>query len=181
MFYKVDDYGESFMDYDQLVPITYTIAATETKQIMDVRAFFDWKTLRGDYWRRRVTKEDGVKEHKAEWVLEPYCQNVYTALQYIRTFQLRVGETYRYKVCDDGKVWEVKAKVLREEVLKTEVGTFNTLVIEPQVAIDGILKPMGEVLFWLSNDDRKFFLKFEAKIKIGKLVGYVKALERGRP
>ena len=40
---------------------------------------------------------------------------------------------------------------------------------------------MGEVYFWFTDDDRKFPIKFESKIKIGKLVGYLKALEKGAP
>ena len=181
MFYKVDDYAEVFLDYDQMVPINFVLSAVETKQLMDIRAFFDWKTMKADFWRKRVTKEDGPKEVKETWDLEPYIQNVYSALQYIRVFPMKVGDTYRYKVIDDKKTWEVSAKILRKEVLKTDAGTFNTTVIEPTVGIGGILKPMGEVLFWLTDDDRKFIVKFEAKIKIGKIIGYLKALDKGAP
>jgi len=181
MFYKVDDYGEAFLDYEQMIPINFTISAVETKQIMDVRAFFDWKNMKVDYWRKRVTQEDGVQETKTQWPLEPFAQNTYSALQYIRLFPMKVGETYRYKVADDGKLWEVKAKALRKEILKTDLGTFPTTVVEPSVEVGGVFKPMGEVLFWFTDDDRKFLVKFEAKIKIGKLIGYLKGLDRGGP
>jgi len=181
MFYKVDDYCESFLDYEEMVPLNFTLSATETKQIKEVRQFFDWKNRKADYWERRVTKEDGVQEKKRSWDLEPYSQNIYTAVQYIRTFQLQDGKTYIYHVSDDGRTWDVKATVLRREILKTDLGNFKSVVIKPEVFTEGILKPMGEVLFWYSDDDRKFPIKFESKIKIGKVIGYLKGMEKGAP
>lgn len=181
MFYKVDDYCESYLDYDELVPLTLTISAKETKQLREVRQFFDWKTKKANYWEQRVTSEDGVKEKKNSWDLVPFSQNIYTALYYIRTFALKDGKTYAYHVSDDNRNWDVRASVLRRELLKTDLGNFQTVVVKPEVATEGVLKPMGDVLFWYTDDDRKFPVKFESKIKIGKIVGYLKALERGAP
>jgi hypothetical protein len=181
MFYKVDDHCESFVDYEEMVPLTFTLSATESKQLMEVRQFFDWKNKKADYWQRRVTKEDGPKEQKKTWDLIPFSQNIYTALQYIRIFQLRDGKTYTYHVSDDGRAWDVKATVLRREILKTDLGSFKSIVVQPEVLTEGILKPMGEVLFWYTDDDRKFPIKFESKIKIGKIIGYLKGLEKGSP
>ena len=179
MFYKVDDFCESFVDYEQLVPFNFILSAKETKQLREVRMFFDWKTKKADYWEQRVTAEDGKQEKKKTWDLVPFSQNIYTALQYIRVFQLVDGKTYTYHVSDDGKTWDVRATVIRREILKTDVGNFKTIVVKPEVATGGILKPMGEVYFWFTDDDRKFPIKFEAKIKIGKIVGYLKGIDKG--
>ena len=181
MFYKVDDFCESFLDYEQLVPLNFTLSATETKQIKEVRQFFDWKNSKADYWERRVTKDNGVEEKNRSWDLTPFSQNIYTAVQYIRNFQLEDGKTYIYHVSDDGRTWDVKATVLRREILKTDLGNFKTIVIHPEVYTEGILKPLGEVLFWYTDDDRKFLVKFESKIKIGKVIGYLKGMEKGAP
>jgi hypothetical protein len=181
MFYKLDDHCESFLDYEELVPLNYTLSATETKQLMEIRQFFDWKNKKADLWQRRVTKESGAEEKKKSWDLLPFSQNIYTALQYVRIFQLKDGKTYSYHVSDDGRQWDVKATVLRREILKTDLGNFKTIVVQPEVSTEGILKPMGEVYFWLTDDDRKFFVKFESKIKIGKIIGYLKGLEKGTP
>lgn len=181
MFYKVDDFCESYVDYEQLVPLNFTMSVKESKQLREVRTFFDWKSQKADFWEQRVTAEDGKKENKKNWELVPFAQNVYTALQYVRVFQLEDGKTYSYHVSDDGNTWDVKAEVVRREILKTDLGNFKTVVIKPEVATKGILKPMGEVFFWFTDDDRKFPIKFESKIKIGKIVGYLKGLEKGSP
>jgi hypothetical protein len=179
MFYKVDDYGESYMDYEEMVPLTFTLSAIETKQLREVRMFFDWKKKKADFWEKKVTKEYGVEEKNKSWELQPYCQNIYTALYYVRTFALRDGKTYVYRVSDEGRTWDVRATVVRREILKTDLGNFKTIVVRPEVATEGVLKPMGEVLFWFTDDERKFPVKFESKIKIGKIIGYLKALEPG--
>jgi len=181
MFYRVDDFCDSYVDYEELVPLNFTLSATETKQLKEVRQFFDWKNKKADYWERRVTKESGPEEKKKSWDLIPYSQNIYTAIQYVRIFQLRDGKTYIYHVSDDGRAWDVKATVLRREILNTALGNMKTIVVKPEVLTEGILKPMGEVLFWYTDDDRKFPVKFEAKIKIGKVIGYLKGLEKGSP
>jgi hypothetical protein len=181
MFYRIEDFCESYLDYEQLVPLNFTLSATETKQLMEARQFFDWKNKKADYWQRRVTKENGVEEKKKSWDLLPFSQNIYTAVQYIRIFQLRDGKTYTYHVSDDGRIWDVKATVVRREILKTDLGNLKTIVVKPEVMTEGILKPMGEVLFWYTDDDRKFPVKFESKIKIGKIIGYLKGLEKGTP
>ncbi|MDZ4677876.1 MAG: DUF3108 domain-containing protein [Oligoflexia bacterium] len=181
MFYKIDDFANSYMDYEQLVPINFSISVKESKQLREVRQIFDWKTLKASFWERKVTQESGVEEKKKNWDLRPFSQDIYTALYYIRMFALKEGKTYIYPVSDDNKNWEVKAKVIRREILKTDLGNFKTVVIQPQVAAEGVFKPMGEVFFWYTDDERHFPVKFEAKIKIGKLVGYLKALEKGAP
>ncbi|MCC6276553.1 MAG: DUF3108 domain-containing protein [Oligoflexia bacterium] len=180
-FYKVDDQVDGYMDFEQLVPVSFTLSVNESKQLREVRQFFDWKTRKADFWERKVTKEDGTEEKKKGWDLIPFSQDVYSAVHYIRFFQLRDGKTYSYPVSDDFKAWEVKATVIRRETIKTELGPMKAILIQPQVAREGVFKPMGEVNFWYSDDERKFPLRFEAKIKIGKLVGVIKALERGGP
>jgi hypothetical protein len=180
MFYKVDDYCESFVDYEQMVPLNFTLSAKETKQLREIRTFFDWKKKEADFWEKKITKESGTEEKKKNWALRPFSQNVYTALQYARVFQLKVGKTYEWRVSDEGRAWDVKATVLRKEKLKTDIGTFDTLVIRPEVETAGILQKKGEVLFWVTDDDRKFPVRLEAKIKIGKVIGYLKAIEKGQ-
>ena len=70
----------------------------------------------------------------------------------------------------------VKGHVLRRETITTDIGELKTVVVKPEVQIDGIFKPMGEVLFWLTDDDRKFVVRIESKIKIGTIVGSLKEI-----
>lgn len=179
MFYSVEDSADSFIDFDSLLPFSFEVNAIESKKLLAVKSVFDFSKMKAWRWERRVSKEDGEKEKRNDWDLIPYSQNVLSSFWYIRMFDLKPGKTIQFRVADDGKNMVVKVKVLRKEKVKTDLGTFDTVVIQPFVEIGGIFQPMGDVFFWVTDDDRKLYVKLEAKIKIGKVIGYLRSLEKG--
>jgi hypothetical protein len=178
--YRVEDWAETFLDYEDMVPYNYAIHVKESKQLKEIRSYIDWKTMKNKYWEKKITKEKGLEEKTREWDVKPFTQNVFSVAYYIRTFTLRPGKTIKVRVTDDKKNMVVTAKVLRQEILETDIGDLDTLVIEPKMAVEGIFKPMGEILFWVTNDDRKFIVKIQSAIRIGKIVGYLNTIEKGR-
>lgn len=178
--YAVDDKVTTYMSYEDMVPLSLQISIKESAQLAETRTFFDWKNMRASYWQKRITKEKGERSHKVEWDLLPYSQNVITASYYLRAFKLEPGKKLAFRVADEGKNIVFTGEVLRREKLSTEIGELDTVVIRPQVTADGVFKPIGEILIWLTDDDRKFFVRLESKIKIGTIVAKLKSLEKGR-
>lgn len=178
--YAVDDKAVTYMSYDEMRPLNLSITIKESKQLAETRTFFDWKTLKGNYWQKKVTKEKGEQSKKLEWAILPYSQNVISAVYYLRTFKLEVGKKIAFRVADEGKNIVFKAEVLRKEKLSTPVGTFDTLVLKPEIHVDGAFKPVGEMFIWVTDDDRKFLVKLESKIKIGTVVAKLKSIDKGR-
>ncbi|MCB0342316.1 MAG: DUF3108 domain-containing protein [Pseudobdellovibrionaceae bacterium] len=178
MFYKVDDWAETFLDYEELVPLTMGIHVNESKQARDIRSYFDWKKLEATFWEKKVTKEKGEEEKKQVWKLAPYSQNVVSAIFYLRNFNLRVGKTIAFPVSDDGKNFVFSGKVLRKEVLTTEAGTFNCFVIKPELKLDGVFKPVGDVYLWITDDKYRTMVRLESKIKIGTIIAEATKIER---
>jgi hypothetical protein len=174
--YAVDDTAETFLDYDTLLPYNMAVDVKETKQLRTVRSYFDWKLKKAFFWEKKITKKNGVEERKLDWTIDSYAQNIFSAAFYLRTFTLTPGKTIEFKVSDNGKNMVVKANVIRRETIQTDIGELKTVVIKPELAIDGIFKPMGEVFFWLTDDDRKFIVRIESKIKIGTIVGSLKEI-----
>jgi hypothetical protein len=172
-FYAVDDSAETFMDYEDMVPYNMSVHVKETKQLREVRSYFDWKKNTAHFWEKKITKKNGVEEKKLEWKIEPYAQNVFSAAFYLRTFKLEPGKTVEFRVSDNEKNMVVKGHVLRREKLTTEVGELNTVVIKPEIQIGGIFQPMGDVYFWMTDDDRKYVVRIESKIKIGTITAAV--------
>lgn len=181
LVYFVDDYGESFMDYETMLPQSATVSATESKKLLALKTVFDFQKLKGLRWERLVNKGEQPRERNVEWDILPYSQNVISAFYYVRAFTLKPGKVFRFRVAEDGKNMDVRIEVLRREKIKTLVGELNTVVLRPTVEVGGIFQPMGEVLFWMTDDDQKLFVKLEAQIKIGKVVGVLRKLERGTP
>lgn len=180
-FYSVDDYVVTLVDFENLVPNAFTLHVKETGQVKEARSFFDHVNNKATYWQKKVTEKNGVEEKKIEWEILPYAQNVFSAVFYMRNFQWDVGVENAFVVADDEKNLVFKAKGIRKEVLSTDAGEFQTIVIKPEITLKDKFQPVGDIFIWLSDDDRKFILRIEAKIKIGTLVSEVYELNKGAP
>lgn len=178
--YAVDDKAVTYLSYDELVPLNLQISIKESKQLAETRTYFDWKAMRASYWQKKITQEKGERSKKIDWDLLPYSQNVISAAYYMRVFQYSLGKTLAFRVADEGKNIVFKGEVIRKERIETPVGEFDTIVLKPQLTVDGIFKPVGEILIWLTDDDRKFLVRLESKIKIGTVVAKLRSLDKGR-
>lgn len=178
--YEVDDRVTTYLSYDELIPYSLQVSIKESGQLAEARTFFDWKTMKASYWQKRITKEKGERSKKIEWDLLPFSQNVISAPYYLRAFKMEPGKKLAFRVADEGKNIVFTGEVLRREKLKTPIGELDTVVIRPQVTADGEFKPIGEILIWLTDDDRKFLVRLESKIKIGTIVAKLKSLDKGQ-
>ncbi len=179
-FYAVDDMATTYVNHENLLPFNFEISVKESKQLADIKSFFDWEKLKGNYWEKRVSKDKGERSKSIEWEIKPYSQNVISAIFYLRNFTLTPGKKLAFPVADEGRNIVFKGDILRKEKLKTDVGTFDTVVIRPQFEVDGVFKPTGDILIWLTDDERKFIVRIESKIKIGTIVGKLRGLTPGR-
>lgn len=178
-FYAVDDFVTTLMDYTNLVPSVFTLHVKETAQIREARAFFDVEKGFATFWERKVTEKNGEEEKKIQWDIADYSQNVYSSIFYLRVFQWTVGQEHAFRVANDGENLIFRAKAIRKEKISTDVGEFDAIVIKPEIELKGKFKPVGDIFLWLSDDDRKFILRIESKIKIGTLVSEISELDRG--
>jgi hypothetical protein len=179
LFYTVDDKAEAFLDYEQMIPYSYSIDARETKQVRNVKTYFDWSKMTGHMWDKKLKKGKKEPEEKnITWNILPYSQNVLTVAYYMRCFDLKVGSKIAVRVAHEGTNIIMRAKVVREEKLNTNAGMLDTVVIKPEFEIDGVFKPVGDVFIWLTKDDRKFIARIESKIKIGTVVVAVQKIKK---
>jgi Protein of unknown function (DUF3108) len=98
---------------------------------------------------------------------------------YLRAFVLTPGKKLEFRVADAGKNYVFKGEVLRREKINTEVGSLNTVVVRPTFQVDDKFKQTGETLIWLTDDDRKYIVRIESKVKIGTIVGKLKSIDPG--
>ena len=152
----------------------------ESKQLAEARTFVDWKTLKASYWQKKVTKEKGEESKKIEWNVLPFSQNVISAVYYLRAFSYREDKLMSFRVADEGKNIVFSGEFVRKEHLVTDIGEFDTIVMKPKITVDGAFAPVGDILFWLTDDDRKFIVRIESKIKIGTLIAKIKKIEKGQ-
>lgn len=179
-FYKMNDRAVTYVDYETLLPYGYSLDVKESGQLRTARQVFDYNAKKAKFWEVKVTENDGQKEKKIEWDLPDYAQNVFTAIFYMRLFRWEVGKSYSFMVAHDGENLVFKGTALRKEIIETDLGPKQAVVVKPELTLKGVFKPMGDIYFWFSDDDRKYILKIEAKIKIGSLRADVSSIYPGQ-
>ena len=179
-FYSVEDSATTYVDFLEFVPRVFTLSVKETGQIKDAKGLFDVENNKATYWEKKFTKKSGQEEVKKEWDIPPFSQNVYSAAFYMRLFKWEVGKEYSFRVADAGENIVFRGKAIRKERISTEVGEFNAIVIKPEITVKGIFKPIGDIYFWLSDDDRKYILRIESSIKIGTVISEITKIKPGK-
>lgn len=178
-FYSVKDRAETWVGYDDLVPRAYQLHVKESGQLREAKSAFNVEKNEATFWEKKVTKKSGEETKKQNWSILPYSQNVFSALFYLRAFNWEVGKEYAYRVAHDEENLVFTGKALRKETIDTPLGPKKAIVIQPSVTLKGAFKPLGNVFFWLSDDEHKYLLRMELEIKIGTLVSEVVSIEPG--
>lgn len=179
-YYSVDDEISTLMDFENMIPNVFTMHVKESSQLRESKSFFDYDQMKAFYWEKKVTEKSGVEEKKLQWEILPYSQNVFSSLFYLRTFTWHVGKEYSFRVADDGENVVFRGKAVSQEVLKTEVGQRPAFKIKLEFTVKGVFKPVGDIYIWISDDEAKYILKIESKIKIGTLVSEVVSINPGQ-
>lgn len=180
LFYRLDDMIESFWDYEGLFSHRFHMTLDETKQTRDVLELFDPQAKKAFYWNRRNQPDKPPVESKEYFDMVPFAQDSLTAVYYLRTLPLRDGETYTFPVVSEGKGWDCVVTVMRRQMMDTPLGRVQTVVVAPQTRYNGVLKQeKGEGMIWLTDDDRRFVIRLEAKVKIGTILAQAKKIELG--
>ena len=52
------------------------------------------------------------------------------------------------------------------DLVDTPVGRVNTIVVKPETRYQGVLQKKGDSFLWLTDDDRRYIIRLEAKVKI---------------
>lgn len=175
--YAVDDWAETFLDFQNLTPYNLAVHVKESKQLKESRSVYDFTHHEASFWEKQITKEKGEKNKKLTWTIEDFSQNVLSAIYYVRTFTFRKGKVVLFRIADAGKNILFRAEVVREEKLTHEKSELNTFVLKLDFKQDGFFQKTGDVFLWLTQDERKFPVRIESKIKIGTLVGALKELK----
>ena len=87
-----------------------------------------------------------------------------------RTWNLKPGEQRDALVLFDDEFYELTLHALRYEEVRTPLGTFNTIVLEPRMektAPKGMFKRGSTVCVWISQDEQKLPVKFQVDFKFG--------------
>ena len=149
----------------------------EGKRQRDILLTFDRENGKGCYLAHDFSKTPPVELKNEEVKNVPKCvQDILSAIYFSRLRELRIGEKYPLTISDDGTVKNVEVKVIRSETVEVAAGKFQALKVETGSLFGGLFKTSGTLLIWVTGDERKIPIRFEAKIKLGKVYGTIRQM-----
>ncbi len=174
LFYRLNDVAESYLDSSALLSHKFSLKLDESLQQREVLELYDQKAKKVYFWSKLDHKKKGKSQEQFESPISEFTQDSISAFYYLRTLPLEVGKVYPFPLVLNGRLTNVQVTVVRKEELNTKIGTFPTIVVKPEAVIEGVLKSAGDSFIWISDDAERRILKIDAKIKVGKVIGYLR-------
>jgi len=156
-----------------------SILTTNPESKLGQSKSYSLKTREGNHRRDRDVQfnhakgiayyKDNINGEKRELPITAATLDTLSSFYFVRTLKLEVGKSVFLTILDNLKIWHVEVQVLRKEKIKTSLGTFDTIVIKPLMQSEGIIDRKGEMLIWLTDDNRLLPVKMKTKVKIGSV------------
>ena len=151
----------------------------------DMKGIFSWhfeKHLReGKYKADRYVDFDHFNHvavrGKDSLAVPPFVQDVLSALYFIRTQDLVVGQPISVDNYSDNKLYPLEVKVHKKERKRVRAGEFDCVVVEPILKAAGIFEHKGQLWVWLTDDERRIPVMMKSKILIGSIIAELEKIE----
>lgn len=163
-FFEVRDRYESYMDTTELYSLRYEKHIREGKFKRDEWVEFDQVAHRAKYKDKVVP-------------IPPRAQDVLSALYYVRTLPLEVGQSISLANHTDKKNYPLLVKVHGRERVKVDAGEFDCLIVEPILRGPGIFTQKGRLMVWLTDDERRMPVLMKSKVVIGHVAAVLKSYQ----
>ena len=161
LFYYVRDMGETFVDVRELHPWYFRLDQHEGSRVVQHTVTFDQQ--RGVAIHTK--NQDAPREVKVPVGVHDSLSSFYM----LRTLPLRVGQSIHLHTFANGKTYDVEVQILRREKVEAYWGPVDALVVRPLMRFEEILRQKGDVLIWVTDDDRRLPIRMRTAIKVGSI------------
>lgn len=169
-FFRVEDRVESLFDPENMQSVSYTISERFGRKKRHRSLIFD-RDL-------NVVRSTFNNEPAQTLAIPDGVQDGLAFLYFIRTVKdFTVGKIFAVDVHESGKNWSVEVHTLGKERVKTAAGEFETVKIMTRPLYEGRFMNKGEVVLWLTDDDRKVPVLMKSTIRVGSFVFSLKDIK----
>ena len=95
--------------------------------------------------------------------------SIMSAFYLVRTLPLKEGATSRFSAVSGKKRYELKVIVHKRETIKTDLGSFKTVKVEPVLDGDGIFNSSGRIFIWFTDDEKRIPVLMQCEIALGSI------------
>ena len=146
------------------------------ESLIDVKGIFSrryWTQQSEGNWKGERKYEFDQENNSARYNDENYyirygVQDEMSAVFYVRTLDLRVGNPIYLDIFAKKQNWQVKCNVLTTEKIRVGAGEFDTILVEPELRFDGIMKK-GKIKVWYTNDARRIPVQVKSRFVLGAI------------
>ncbi len=165
IFFKVRDRIDSYADAGMNHSLYYKKDQEEGKTRRNIKVNFDWENNESTY----VNFDTEPKVIS----LLPGSFDPLSVFYYSRLFDFQKVEEFEHPVTDGEKNLVGRMRVLGKETISVPAGTFETLVIEPDLKnLEGVFskKQRAKIKLWITNDERRLLVQMKSKAIVGSFV-----------
>lgn len=175
--FKVRDVNQSWLDAEKFYSLGYGQSVREGGYRRDEWLRFDYA---GRKYRGQVQKKE--EPRPIEGALEIPVLDMLSSLYCVRAQKLQIGQDIVFDIVNREKQYPLVVKVLKKERVKTAAGSFDCVVVEPQIRGEGIFVSKGKSLkVWLTDDVYKMPVKMKVEVFIGSVSAELLEFKRQAP
>lgn len=162
--FKVEDFHESLIDPETLLPIQYTKNLSEGNYRCHEITRFDFKEKLAHY-EHQVT---GKKKH---YFIEEDTRDLMSFMYFTRSSSLAPDSIIRYRVMADEKIYDLILNTadLDEIELPDYEEKVISLKMVPEALFDGLFVKEGKATVWVSRDARHLMTFAKIKVPFGRV------------
>jgi hypothetical protein len=116
-----------------------------------------------------------IKKDVTKFNIPACVQDPISALYSLRNSQLELGHVQTFTIGNDDKIKQVSTYVEAKTSVNTPMGSFQCWKVRADALKDGLFKEGGQFRIWISSDDNKVPVQFEAKVSLGRVLGVLKS------
>jgi hypothetical protein len=149
-----------------------------------VVSYVDAEGLFSRYFMKRLREgsyrktEELVFDHEAgiardhrgrEYEIPHGVHDPLSAFYHVRTLDLEVGRDVFLTAHESDDTYELRVIVHRQEAVETDLGTFDCFVIQPIMLGEGIFKSEGDLMIYMTADERRIPVLMTTKLPVGSV------------
>jgi hypothetical protein len=125
-------------------------------------------------------QKDSVTTKKSKYKSTDGIMDIMSALYRARNMDFsnaKLGQRYPMKIFLDEQEYEVGLIYLGKETIKTELGTFRCLKLQPILIISNVFKDTDGMLMWATDDQNKIPIRIKSEILVGSIKADLESFE----
>ena len=164
-------------------PVLFTVQNTKRldeqgKRVRKSEAVFD-KAAGTVVWTEHDPRNPSGPTRRVTSEFTPPVQDILSAIYYLRTQPLKVGNSFDLSISDSGRVFTVPIRVVEKKRVKSVLGRLDSVRIEASLfGPKGMIESDGQFSIWFTDDSRRIPVSARIKNEYGTFDIKLKKINR---